>query len=115
MSPKQISRRKNKGDTAGKAVPVQKTENGRAVKDAREAVLLALLSYEKDGTFSNVLVKRTLDDCSRMTASERAFIKRLLEGVIERRMWLDARIEQLTHRSVTRLHPVIRQILRMGI
>ena len=115
MSPKQISRRKNKGDTAGKAVPVKKTENGRAVKDAREAVLLALLSYEKDGTFSNVLVKRTLDDCSRMTASERAFIKRLLEGVIERRMWLDARIEQLTHRSVTRLHPVIRQILRMGI
>lgn len=115
MSPKQISRRKNKGDTAGKAVPVQKTENGRAVKDAREAVLLALLSYEKDGTFSNVLVKRTLDDCSRMTASERAFIKRLLEGVIERRMWLDARIGQLTHRSVTRLHPVIRQILRMGI
>ena len=44
MSPKQISRRKNKGDTAGKAVPVKKTENGRAVKDAREAVLLALLS-----------------------------------------------------------------------
>lgn len=110
-----MSRRKEKGDTARRAVPGQKTENRRAVKDGREAVLLALLSHEKDGTFSNVLVKRTLDSCAQMTASERAFIKRLLEGVIERRMWLDAQIERFTNRSVTRLHPVVLQILRMGI
>ena len=110
-----MSRRKEKGDpAASKAVPGHKTENRRAVKDGREAVLLALLSHEKDGTFSNVLVKRTLDSCSGMTASERAFIKRLLEGVIERRIWLDAQIERFTKRPVSRLHPVIRQILRMG-
>ena len=94
---------------------VHKTENRRAIRDEREVVLLALLSHEKNQTFSNILVKRTLDDCARMSASERAFIKRLLEGVIERRMELDARIEQLTKRSVNRLHPAVRQILRMGI
>ncbi len=92
-----------------------KTENRRAIRDEREAVLLALLSLERNQTFSNVLVKRTLDSCAKMSSSERAFIKRLLEGVIERRMELDARIEELTKRSVNRLHPAVRQLLRMGI
>lgn len=91
------------------------TEKGRAVKDEREVVLLALLSHEKNGTFSNVLVKKTLDDCEGMSPVEKAFIKRLLEGVIERKTELDARIEHFTGRSVTKLHPVIHQILRMGI
>lgn len=102
-------------DGAKRRVTTEKTENRRAIRDEREVVLLALLSHEKNQTFSNILVKRTLDDCARMSASERAFIKRLLEGVIERRMELDARIEQLTKRSVNRLHPAVRQILRMGI
>lgn len=94
---------------------VHKTENRRAIRDEREVVLLALLSHEQNQTFSNVLIRRTLDQCGGMNASERAFIKRLLEGVIERRMELDSRIEELTGRSVNRLHPAIRQILRMGI
>ena len=93
----------------------QTTEKGRAVKDEREVVLLALLSHEKDDTFSNVLVRRTLDACADLSASERAFIKRLLEGVIERKTELDARIGTYTGRSVSRLHPVVHQVLRMGL
>ena len=92
-----------------------KTEKRRALTDEREAVLLALLSYEKNNTFSNVLVKRTLDECSSLSDTERAFIKRLLEGVIERKEELDAVIGHYTGRSVSRLHPVLHQILRMGI
>lgn len=92
-----------------------KTENGRALTDEREAVLLALLSYGKNNTFSNVLVKRTLDECGHLSDAERAFIKRLLEGVIERKQELDAVIEHYTGRSVSRLHPALHQILRMGI
>ena len=90
-------------------------EKRRAVKDEREVVLLALLSHEKNETFSNVLVRRTLDDCADMSTVEKAFIKRLLEGVIERKTELDARIEHFTGRSVSRLHPALHQILRMGI
>ena len=50
-----------------------------------------------------------------MSTVEKAFIKRLLEGVIERKTELDTRIENFTGRSVSRLHPAVRQILRMGI
>ena len=92
-----------------------KTEKGRALKDQREVVLLALLSHEKKDTFSNVLVRQTLDDCTGMSTVEKAFIKRLLEGVIERKTELDVRIEHFTGRPVTRLHPALHQILRMGI
>ena len=114
------SRRKDAAAPAGKkpggsSRTAHTTEKRRAVKDEREVVLLALLSHEKNGTFSNVLVKKTLDDCAGMSTMEKAFIKRLLEGVIERKTELDARIEHFTGRSVTRLHPVVHQILRMGI
>lgn len=91
------------------------TENGRAARDAREAVLLALLSYEKKDTFSSILVKRTLDDCASMDVRERAFVKRLLEGVIERRTEMDDMIGRFTGRSISRLHPVVLQCLRMGL
>lgn len=103
------------GRPGGSRGTAHTTEKRRAVKDEREVVLLALLSHEKNGTFSNVLVRKTLDDCARMSTVEKAFIKRLLEGVIERKTELDARIEHFTGRSVTRLHPALHQILRMGI
>ena len=83
-------------DGAKRRETTEKTENRRAIRDEREVVLLALLSHEQNQTFSNVLIRRTLDQCGGMNASERAFIKRLLEGVIERRMELDSRIEELT-------------------
>ena len=101
--------------TGGSRSSAHTTEKGRALKDEREAVLLALLSHEKNDTFSNVLVRKTLDDCADMSTAEKAFIKRLLEGVIERKTELDARIAHFTGRSVTRLHPAVHQILRMGI
>ena len=106
---------KKPGTGSRSAGSAHTSEKRRAVKDEREVVLLALLSHEKNETFSNVLVRRTLDDCADMSTVEKAFIKRLLEGVIERKTELDARIEHFTGRSVSRLHPALHQILRMGI
>ena len=106
---------KKPGTGSRSAGSAHTSEKRRAVKDEREVVLLALLSHEKNETFSNVLVRRTLDDCAGMSTVEKAFIKRLLEGVIERKTELDARIEHFTGRSVSRLHPALHQILRMGI
>lgn len=110
-----MSRRGRETGRGERKNPSHKTAEGRAVKDGREAVLLALLSHEKKQTFSNVLTKRTLDGCAEMSTAEKAFIKRLLEGVIERRIELDGRVEDLTGRSVQRLHPAVRQLLRMGL
>jgi 16S rRNA (cytosine967-C5)-methyltransferase len=57
-----------------------------------------------------------LDQCERegMDRRQRAFVKRLTEGIIERRIEIDNVIRTYTKKGA-RIRPVIRDILRMGI
>ncbi len=82
----------------------------------REAVLEILGKIREDGTYSHIAVKDVLDRCERegMDRRQRAFVKRLAEGVTERRIELDDIIRKYTRKGV-RIRPVIRDILRMGI
>ena len=84
--------------------------------DEREAVLEILAKIREDGTYSHIAVKEVLDRCERegMDRRQRAFAKRLAEGVTERRIELDDIIRRYTKKGV-RIRPVIRDILRMGI
>ena len=85
-------------------------------KGEREAVLEILTGIREQGTYSHVAVKEMLDRCERegMDRRQRAFVKRLTEGVIERRIELDDVLRRYTRKGV-RIRPVIRDILRMGI
>ena len=82
----------------------------------REAVLEILIRIREDGTYSHVAVKEMLDRCERegMDRRQRAFVKRLSEGVTERRIELDDIVRKYTKKGA-RIRPVIRDILRMGI
>ena len=82
----------------------------------REAVLEILTGIREKGTDSHIAVKEMLDRCERegMNRRQRAFVKRLTEGVIERRIELDDVVRRYTKKGV-RIRPVIRDILRMGI
>ena len=82
----------------------------------REAVLEILEKVRENGTYSHIAVKEVLDRCERegMDRQQRAFVKRLAEGVIERRIELDDVILRFTKKGV-RIKPVVRDILRMGI
>ena len=82
----------------------------------REAVLKILSQMREEGTYSHVAVKETLDQCERegMDRRQRAFVKRLAEGVIERRIELNEVIRRYVKKG-TRIRPVIRDILQMGI
>ena len=84
--------------------------------DEREAVLEILAKIREDGTYSHIAVKDVLDRCERegMDRRQRAFVKRLAEGVTERRIELDDVVRRHTKKGV-RIRPVIRDILRMGI
>ena len=54
----------------------------------REAVLEILTRIRESGDYSHIAVKEVLDRCERegMDRQQRAFVKRLTEGVIERRI-----------------------------
>lgn len=82
----------------------------------REAVLEVLTGIREQGTYSHIAVKDMLDRCERegMDRRQRAFVKRLTEGVIERRIELDDIVRRYTKKGV-RIRPIIRDILRMGI
>ena len=82
----------------------------------RDAVLEILTGIREKGTYSHIAVKEMLDRCERegMDRRQRAFVKRMTEGVIERRIELDDVLRRYTKKGA-RIRPVIRDILRMGI
>ena len=82
----------------------------------REAVLEILTGIREKGTYSHIAVKEMLDRCEKegMDRRQRAFVKRLTEGVIERRIELDDILRRYAKKGA-RIRPVIRDILRMGI
>ena len=58
-------------------------------ENSREIVLDSLLELEREQVFSHKLVKAVLDKYDYLDAKEKRFIKRLIEGCIERRIELD--------------------------
>lgn len=84
------------------------------MRNEREVVLEILSRMRQEKIYSNVAVKQALDSCMSMSASQRAFIKRLAEGVIERRLELEGIIREHTRKG-TRIRPALRDILCMGI
>lgn len=81
----------------------------------RELILDILLSVTRDGEFSHIALKRVLDNYQYLTKNERAFITRVTEGTLERRIELDYVIDQFSKTKVKKMKPVIREILRSGV
>jgi len=63
----------------------------------------------------NVLVRETLDRFPDLEPRRRAFIKRLAEGVVERKMELDAVLDRYSKKPMSAQKPKVRIILRMGL
>ena len=59
------------------------------MENVREIVLDVLMELEKEAVFSNRLMKSVLDKYDYLGGKEKAFIKRVTEGTIERRIELD--------------------------
>jgi len=80
----------------------------------REMALEILLEAEKNGAYPNVLLKQTLDKYLYMEKQERAFLTRLVEGCVERKLTLEYYINQVSKTPVNKMKPVIRCIMRMA-
>lgn len=84
-------------------------------ENTREIVLDTLLSLEKGEEFSNKLLKAVLDKYDYLEARDKAFIKRVTEGTIERRLELDYYLNQFSSVPVRKMKPLIRCLLRMSV
>ena len=82
--------------------------------NVRELVLDILLAIEKGEDFSHKLIKSTLDKYDYLERKDKAFIKRIVEGTLERKMYLDFVIDTFSNTPVQKMKPLIRSLLRMS-
>lgn len=80
----------------------------------RLIILEALLLIEKEETAGNI-IKQVLDKYDHLDKQERSFLKRVLEGTIERRIELDYIIDSRSRTEVKKMKPLIRNVLRMSV
>lgn len=83
--------------------------------NTRELVLDILLEIEKGNTYSHVLMRNVLDKYDYLAAREKAFIKRTVEGTLERRIEIDYILDRYSSTPVRRMKPLIRNLLRMSV
>ncbi len=85
-----------------------------ATVNTREIVLDMLLMVEREEEYSHRIIRSVLDKYDYLSGQEKAFMKRLFEGCIERRLELDYHINRFASMPVKKMKPLIRCLLRMG-
>lgn len=83
--------------------------------DERDIVLDILLHGEKSNKGTSAGVRNALDCRADLSDTQRSFIKRLADGCIGDAILLDSVIDMFSRKPVSKLRPVIRMSLRMGI
>lgn len=83
--------------------------------NTRELILEMLLEVARGNEYSHILIRNVLDKYDYLSSSEKAFIKRIFEGTLERQIQLDYILNQFSKVPVHKMKPVIRNILRMSV
>jgi len=81
----------------------------------RELVTAILVDVTKNGEYSHVVLRNTLNKYQYLDKKDRAFITRVVEGTLERMIEIDYIIEQFSTVKVKKMKPVIRSILRSAV
>lgn len=80
----------------------------------REIILDMLLELEKTDAYVNLLLADVLEKYDYLDSKEKAFIKRVTEGTVERRIQIDYILDRISKVPVAKMKPLIRALLRLG-
>lgn len=83
--------------------------------NVREVVLDLMMELSKQTEYSNVLIASVLFKYDYLDSRQKAFIKRVGEGTIERRIQIDYVLGQFSKVPVKKMKPLIRELLRMSV
>lgn len=83
--------------------------------NVRELILQVLLEVTRDGEYSHIAIKNTLDKYQYLEKQERSFFTRVCEGTLENMILIDYIINQFSKVKVNKMKPVIRCILRSSV
>lgn len=81
----------------------------------RQIVMEMLLEMNSSQIYSHILVRDVQNKYDYLSVQEKAFLKRLFEGTVERMIELDYVINQFSKVKINKMKPVIRTIMRMSV
>ncbi len=80
----------------------------------RETVLDSLMEILEKGQYSHMFVKTVLDKYDYLLPVQKAFIKKCIDGTVEKKITLDYAIDLYAKTPVNKQKPLIRTLLRMS-
>ncbi|MBP5297713.1 MAG: 16S rRNA (cytosine(967)-C(5))-methyltransferase RsmB [Lachnospiraceae bacterium] len=83
--------------------------------NSRELIVTMLMSINSGDEYSHILIRNVLDKYDYLDNKEKAFIKNVTEGSIERRIELDYIIDSFSKTPVKKMKPFIRELMRMSV
>ncbi len=83
--------------------------------NVRELALDCLIEIMENGRYSHLVLRDVLDKYQYLDKQERAFLTRLVEGTLERLLQMDYVIDLYAKIKVSRMKPLIRNLLRLGV
>lgn len=83
--------------------------------NTRELILGILLEVNKEGQYSHLVIRSTLEKYQYLEKQERAFITRVCEGTLEYKICLDYILNQFSTVPAEKMKPVIRELLRSSV
>ena len=81
-------------------------------KTAREAAVMLAEKILDEKEYSHTALHGFLDRASWMNRQDRAFLSRIVTGTVERRLFLDYAIDQVSKVKTQKMKPFIRAVLR---
>ena len=80
----------------------------------RETILNIIIEYDRGGARKPSLLKDSLDKVDYLETRDKAFIKRVVEGTLERQIQIDYIIDSFSRTRVRDMQPFIRSLMRMS-
>ena len=81
----------------------------------REIAMETVIEILENGQFSHIYLKAVLDKYGYLEKNERAFLNRLVNGTVERKLQLDYIIDSFSKTKVKKMKPLIRTVMRLGV
>ena len=99
----------------GKQREGKKAGSLQRMPDAREIAADILMEVLEKKQYSHVVLLNALKKYQYLEKQERSFIKRVVDGTLERLMQIDFIIESFSSTPLRKMKPTVRTILRMGV
>lgn len=85
------------------------------MENTRELAVNLLLEIVEQNKYSHLMIRDVLNKYDYMDGRDKAFVKRVTEGTLERMIQVDYVLDQFSKVPVSKMKPFIRTILRMSV